>query len=323
MTAAFHQNPTDSPDPKAMNVNVTGAFDIENHSLLRISGDDGHEFLQGQLTQDLDSLNPRQSALAGWTTAKGRLLFVSQLMNWNDAIYLPVAADIAEQVIQRLSMFILRADVQIDFPPELNLVGLVTSATDPVTVNGLEVPLEPGACRSSATQCLSRVIGDPTRLWAIGIPEATGAIQTTTNNLLSAEDWTLRDIRAGIPEIQKNTSETFIPQMLNLDLLGGVSFTKGCYVGQEIVARTQNLGRIKRRMYRFRSESDYQFASGGLLHGPNKATGKIVSCSRNGPVTELLAVIAIGSAGRPWFADEGQSLPVEQQPLPYSIPETD
>jgi folate-binding protein YgfZ len=213
--------------------------------------------------------------------------------------------------------------VQIDFPPQLNLVGLITSATGPVTVNGLEVSLEPGACRSSATLCLTRVIGDPTRLWAIGTPEATVAIQTTTNNLLSAGDWTLHNIHAGIPEIQKNTSETFIPQMLNLDLLGGVSFTKGCYVGQEIVARTQNLGRIKRRMYRFRSESDHHFASGESLYGPDKTTGKIVSCHHDGQSTELLAVVAIDSAGRPWFADEGQSLPVEQQPLPYSIAETD
>ena len=144
-----------------------------------------------------------------------------------------------------------------------------------------------------------------------------------TNSLLSAGEWTIRNIRAGIPEIQRATSEAFVPQMLNLDLLGGVSFTKGCYVGQEIVARTQNLGRIKRRMHRFRSESEHRFASGELMYGPDKATGKIVSCSHDGHATELLAVIAIDSSDKQWFADEGGTLPVEQQLLPYSIPETD
>ena len=302
---------------------MTDAFDLENQTLLRISGADRNKFLQGQLTQDVDALSPLKSALAGWTNAKGRLLFVSQLMAWNESIYLPVATDIAEQVAKRLSLFVLRADVQIDAPPELNLMGLFTGAADPATVVGLEVPAEPGACRSSDSLCLARVVGDPTRLWAIGTPEVTAAMQAKTNSLLSAGEWTIRNIRAGIPEIQRATSEAFIPQMLNLDLLGGVSFTKGCYVGQEIVARTQNLGRIKRRMHRFRSESEHQFASGELLYGPEKATGKIVSCIRDGDSTELLAVIAIESSGGYWFADEDRTLPVERQPLPYLITETD
>lgn len=302
---------------------MTDAFDIENQTILRISGADRNKFLQGQLTQDVDTLNPLKSALAGWTNAKGRLLFVSQLVTWNDSIYLPVASDIAEQVAKRLSMFVLRADVQIDASPELNLMGLITSATDPITVNGEEVPPDAGACRSDDTLCVARVVGDPTRLWIIGTPEATAAIKDQMDNSKSTADWTLRNIRAGIPEIQRITSETFIPQMLNLDLLGGVSFTKGCYVGQEIVARTQNLGRIKRRMYRFRSESEHRFASGELLYGPEKATGKIVSCIRDGHSTELLAVITIESVDQQWFADEGHTLPLEQQRLPYSMTKPD
>ena len=319
MAAAFHQSAIDSPDPNTTAVNVINVFDLKNHSILRISGEDRHEFLQGQLTQDLDSLGPWQSALAGWTTAKGRSLVISQLMQWNEAIYMPVSADIVGQVAKRLSMFVLRANVKID-SPDVSLVGLVTDTGDPVTINGLEVPLEPGACRANDTLFLARVIGDSSRLWVIGTPEAVGDIQDTASIRLSAEDWTLRNIRAGIPDIQLETSELFIPQMLNLDLLGGVSFTKGCYVGQEIVARTQNLGRIKRRMYRFRSKSEHRFAAGGLLYGPDNATGKIVLCSRDDPFTELLAVIAIDSAGGHWFADEGRSLPVEKMPLPYSVP---
>ena len=115
--------------------------------------------------------------------------------------------------------------------------------------------------------------------------------------------------------------EQFTPQMLNLDLLGAISFTKGCYVGQEIVARTQNLGRIKRRLYRFRADSANDFEPGQLLYGPENKTGKIVSCARSGTATDLLAVIAIESAKSDWFAEAEYRTMLIQEPLPYSIPE--
>ncbi len=303
-----------------MTVTVISVIDFKNHSLLRISGSDRHEFLQGQLTQDLNSLHPLRSTLAGWTTAKGRLLFIGQLMDWNDAIHIPISTAIAEPVARRLNMFVLRADVQIDFP-DLRLAGLVVDNPETLSMSGLEVPPDAGACSADGTLCLARVTGDPTRLWAIGNAQAIGNLEDTPDLQASDTDWTLHNIRAGIPEIEMNTSEMYLPQMVNLDLLGGVSFTKGCYVGQEIIARTQNLGRIKRRMYRFRSETGHQFESGGLLYGPDNATGKIVSWGRAGDTTELLAVIAIDSADADWFADEDHTLPLERQPLPYVIPD--
>jgi len=299
-----------------MKNSVINACDLNSYSILRISGNDRSQFLQGQLTQDLGTVDARHSALTGWTTAKGRLLAVGQLMDWNESIYLPLPATIAESVARRLRMFVLRADVRIDFP-DLQGLGLVGESTDPLNIGGLELPPESGACRANDDLCVARVGGDPVRAWAIGNGLAIDALLAPSGTgLITETEWLLHDIHAGIPTIGPETSELFIPQMLNLDLLDGISFTKGCYVGQEIVARTQNLGRIKRRMYRFRAETDRPCQPGQLLSGPDDATGRIVSCARDNQATEMLAVIPVAAADGQWYADENRTIILQRQPLP-------
>jgi folate-binding protein YgfZ len=302
-----------------MTDNVISVTELGIYAVLRVAGEDRHEFLQGQLTQDLDALSPTRSILAGWTTAKGRLLFVGQILDWKNAIHILIRSEIAEVVSRRLTMFVLRADVQIDLP-ELSVAGLVVDGSGSLSLGGLNVAPDPGAGAADDTVCVARVIGDPDRVWAIGGGQALDPIRQTAAEKTSGEYWSLANIRAGIAEIGQSTSETFIPQMVNLDLLDGVSFTKGCYVGQEIIARTQNLGRIKRRMYRFRSPTDASFEPGATLFGPGDATGKIVSCARDDDATELLAVLAIDSSDAAWFADEDRTRPLERQPLPYPVP---
>lgn len=320
MISDFHQRSYRLLIQGAFTVNSVDTFDLENYSVLQISGADRYEFLQGQFTQDVGVLTARSSALTGWTTAKGRLLAIGQLMEWNESIYLPLRADIAGQVAQRLQRFVLRANVMIELA-DITLLGLTTENSDPIRIGGLELPAKPGACSANEALYIARVTGDPKRAWVIGTSDATGAVSDSTNGAEgSANLWSLMNIRTGIPEIQAPTSEMFIPQMVNLDLLGGVSFTKGCYVGQEIVARTQNLGKIKRRMYRFQSESGSVFEPGQLIYGPGNATGKIVSSCLDEKSTEMLAVIAIDAAEEHWFTDEGRTLPIALQPLPYSIP---
>jgi len=300
-----------------MIANTIDAVKLEHYSVLRISGADRGEFLQGQLTQDVGEVTPQRSVLTGWTNAKGRLLVVGQLINWNNAFYLPLPADIAPGVAQRLGMFVLRADVAIDLP-DLRISGLSSPIDEAIRIGDLELPPAPGACRAGDDVCLARMVGDPARAWLIG-PGFINNQPAEDSPVIDDGHWRLANIQAGLPEISAGSTEMFTPQMLNLDLLSAISFTKGCYVGQEIVARTQNLGRIKRRMYRFRAESGQDFVPGQLLFGPDDMTGKIVSCARDGAATELLAVIAIKSADDAWFADAKRSLPVDRRPLPYSI----
>jgi folate-binding protein YgfZ len=294
-----------------MNSNDINAYELDEYVILKISGADRRDFLQGQLTQDVGALSSEQSALTGWTNAKGRLLFVGQLIEWNDAIYLPLRAEIAAGVVRRLNMFVLRAEVSIELS-DLRIAGLSGQPGGPISIGGIELPADPGACRSTDAACLARVAGDPARAWLIGDAGESSSAE-------NSNQWQRSNIFTGLPEITTGSSEQFTPQMLNLDLLGAISFTKGCYVGQEIVARTQNLGRIKRRMYRFRTETENAFEPGQALYGPDELTGKIVSCAREGAVTDLLAVIAIESAEKEWFADAERRTALDRKPVPYSI----
>ena len=295
---------------------------LASYSLVKVSGDERAIFLQGQLTQDLDCVTEKNSALAGWASAKGRLLMVAQLMVWQESIYLPVPTEIAEALVQRLRMFVLRAKVHIELSdlPILGLTGLPTEQT--VNVGELSLNPESGAVGSHNEACIARVIGDSTRAWLIGeTQKIQSMVETETMERSDNQLWDLQNIKNGLPVIYASTSESFVPQMLNLDLIGGISFTKGCYLGQEIVARAQNLGRIKRRMYRFGADARLPVLAGMNLFGPNNVSGKIVATATNESGIDLLAVIPIDESASQWFADEERTRPVERRSLPYSIPE--
>ena len=266
---------------------------------IRVSGTDRIEFLQGQFTHDLGLLAPGQPLLAGWNSPKGRLFFVSWLADWQDAVWFVVPAAQAEAVAKRLGMFVLRADARVEIS-ELPVHLLANNSSDESAITDcfydekyLRITLDGGG-------------------WQIG-GEAEGAGEA---------DWRRANIRAGRPVIWPETSEDFVPQMVNLDLLGGISFTKGCYVGQEVVARTQNLGRIKRRMYRFTTSAGPVPAPGEVIKCDDRGAGKIVDAapSADGDGVELLAVIRIESLQDQLSLEDGRDL--QQAPLPYDVPET-
>lgn len=269
---------------------------MTDHQLtaIQISGSDRIEFLQGQFTQDLSLLSPQKPLAAGWASPKGRLYFVSWLADWQDSVWLVVPGELAGPIAKRLGMFVLRADAQVAISDQ---------------------PVYMLVDKESASDCISnykylRMMQDGLG-WQIG-GEADS---------VSPEAWRLAHIRAGRPLVWPETSEDFVPQMVNLDLLGGISFTKGCYVGQEIVARTQNLGRIKRRMYRFSAGNGPAPAPGDVIKCEDRGAGKIVDAApANGDGIELLAVIRIESLNDPLSLDDGR--PLTQAPLPYDVPES-
>jgi folate-binding protein YgfZ len=294
---------------------------LADQRVLRIGGADRHEFLQGQLTQDMRRLGPATSVLAGWTTAKGRLAALSQLVSGGDVILMPVAADLADALLARLRLYVLRAKVQIELSA-LAVAGILEAGPE-LRLGNLSVPPGPGAAAANHHLALARRIGDPARAIAIGEPDQLR--DTLAGAGLAAGDpgaWQLAEIRAGLPAVVGATAESFVPQMVNLDLLDGISFTKGCYVGQEVVARTQHLGRIKRRMYRFRAAAAPALQPGDpVLDAAGDAAGKVVTAAPASGGQELLAVVAIaaanGSLFSPTTAGEGQ--PLERLPLPYAV----
>ncbi|MEQ1801743.1 MAG: folate-binding protein [Gammaproteobacteria bacterium] len=272
---------------------------LDDLRILAVTGSDRAAFLQGQLTQDVATARPDLTVMAGWADAKGRLLFAGHLfvarLGTDEALALLVPADLADALLKRLRMYILRAKAQatlLDVP----LAGLIGAPADP-----------------GASQCV-RLHGHGERHLLLGGPAAhPGDIAGPRS------DWRLSDIRAGLPAVVAATTGEFVPQMVNLDLLGGISFTKGCYTGQEIVARMKYLGRVKRRMLRFGTPGDAP-APGAQLYASRGAVGQVVTSAPAESGSEFLAVVVVDDLPGPFFLDGTGTLPVLRLELPYEVP---
>lgn len=222
--------------------------------VLAASGDDTLAFLHGQLTQDVTGLPPDAARFAGYCTAKGRLL--ATLVMWRgqpEGWRALVRADLAESLLKRLSMFVLRAKVKFSLP-ELAVAGISAQAEDiPALAQaaGGDLPAAPWALAELPSGTWIAAPGAQRRWWWIASPEQVASHGAALADRLSHGDeqsWQAADLAAGLPWISAATQDLFIPQTVNLELIDGVSFTKGCYPGQEVVARSHYRGTVKRRM---------------------------------------------------------------------------
>lgn len=242
---------------------------LNDLTVIEISGADAISFMQSQLTQDVANLTPDQAVLAGYCSPKGRLL--ATMVIWSapssddtPCLYTLVKADIADSLIKRLSMFVLRAKAKLAIA-RASVWGLALSpqTMDPFPLEGLA----DAGVTSAAGQLYSAIellpvqpspyscIHTDTGIW-IAAPTVTGNpsrwwhVSHIINPDAQANQgwWNAADIAVGLPWITAAVQDTFIPQTLNLDLIQGVSFSKGCYPGQEVVARSHYRGTVKRRM---------------------------------------------------------------------------
>lgn len=217
------------------------AVALPQYSLLRFSGPDAQNFLHGQLTCDMLALQSGHSTYGGYCTPKGRLL-ATFLLWWAAETYtMMLPAVLAESIRKRLAMYVLRSKVTIaDLTSDLACVGVFgTDAAQQITV--MPEQLHGVLVRDGIT-----VVHLPGRRFLKIVP------REQADMIDGSETWTRLDIAAGIALITPATQEEFVPQMVNLDLVGALSYSKGCYPGQEIVARTHYLGKLKQRMYRAR-----------------------------------------------------------------------
>ena len=274
---------------------------LDDLRVLAVSGADHRGFLQGQLTQDVASARTDATVMAGWADAKGRLLFAGHLFSTQvateDALALLVPAEMADTLLKRLRMYVLRAKAQAMLL-DLTIVGLIGAPTP--------------TCAGQRVQ----ILGEPDRHLLL-MPTTAAAQDTTASSPRS--DWLLEDIRAGIPTIVSGTAGEFVAQMLNLDLLEGISFTKGCYTGQEIVARMKYLGRVKRRMLRFGGAMSAP-APGSALYAARGVAGQVVSAAPTAAGCEFLAVVVLDDLPGPFFLDEPQTQVLRRVDLPYDVP---
>jgi folate-binding protein YgfZ len=223
--------------------------------LISATGEDAASFLHNQLTNDVEHLGLGEARLAGYCSPKGRLL--ASFLAWKspDAILLQLPRQIQATIQKRLQMFVLRAKARLtdvtDSHVILGLAGL--SAGKALQRWFPALPAAPYTKVDSDKGTLIRLAdasGKPRYQWITSVEIAKDAWPDLVRELrpVGTAVWRLTDIRAGIPRITQPTQEQFVPQMINFEAIGGVNFKKGCYPGQEIVARSQYLGKIKRRM---------------------------------------------------------------------------
>ncbi len=260
-------------------------------------GADAQSFLQGQLTADLLGLERRPGQLAAACSAQGRVTEILRLAVLDSRILLLLPQALARGFIDRLQRFRMRARVSFqDCGDELMAWGHLDTNAEPVAGERLRLRLSPRRQLVIATRP-----GSSTEVAA----------------LESLQAWHGATIEDGEPAVTPDTQDRWLPQMLNLDLLEAISFSKGCYVGQEIIARTQHLGRIKRRMLRFRYQGE-ALAPGSALYATATVAGEVVRAAPALVGNELLAVVALEHAGRPLgrVAGADDLLPA---PLPYDL----
>ena len=281
--------------------------DLSHLAVLRADGADTQSFLQGQLSNDIHLVSEARAQLSAYCNAKGRMFAIFLIFQRPDgAYYLQLPAALAEPTLKRLRLYILRAKVKLEFiENEFGRIGLSgpnaesllknalgsapVNAYDSITSDDVTVVRLPGShARFELIAPLARLMP----LWQILSAKAAP---------IGAGPWSWLDIMAGIPVILPGTVEEFVPQMANLELVGGVSFTKGCYPGQEIVARMHYLGRLKQRMFRAHIEAENALPPqpGMPVYSPDlpgQSTGSVLDAQ---PAPEggydLLAVVHLSS----------------------------
>ena len=267
---------------------------LGDQGLIGVTGDDAASFLHGQLTNDVEHLDQRQVRLAGYCTPKGRLL--ASFLMWRNAttIYLQLSRDVQPAIQKRLQMFVLRAkaklhDASADEATQvtLGLGGAQAGAALSPWFDSL--PAAPWSRVDHALGTLLRVadaFGHARYQWLMSAGTALAVWPQLSATLArgGADAWRLSEIHAGVPQITLPTQEQFVPQMVNFELLGAVNFKKGCYPGQEIVARSQYLGKLKRRTTLV-SIADASVKAGGelfALSDPEQPCGMVVNAAANG-----------------------------------------
>ncbi len=317
-------------DPAAERVAATDGTivaDLSQLGVIAFRGDETATFLQSQLTNDVRSLHVDAAQWNGYCNPKGRLLGNFLVWRQGEDYCLQLAGDIVPSVMKRLSMFIMRAKVQGRDASDENVRMVVAGSQALAAVSAAmgAIPDTPLHTVSSEAGLVIRVSDDKFVL-SVTPERATSVWQVLCKSAtpVGAPVWDWLRLNAGIPMIVAATQEQFVPQMVNFEIIGGVNFQKGCYPGQEIVARSQYLGKLKRRM--FLAHVDAEAAPGDSLYSADfegQATGTVVNAA---PAPsggfDVLAVAQVESANTQTLhlkAADGAALTLK--PLPYALPE--
>ncbi len=276
---------------------------------LAVHGDDARPFLQSQLTQDMDRVTTGTSPLAAWCNPQGRVIALMRVRVREDGFGLILPPGVAGEVLHQLLLYRLRSRVQIENAGDA--FGAMAVRDEKALTKLSDAMLLPAVTRDSSCSrnnvTAVRLDDDRPLIEVYGAPAAIAEITgLTATEALPERSWRSARVAAGIADTSAATSGRYTPHMLNLDRLGAVSFTKGCYPGQEIVARTQHRGASKRRLRHYRAEGD--FNENDKLVYNDKEIGEIVC--REGP--DLLALTPVETHDSTLTLGRTRALPVAQ-----------
>jgi len=294
-----------------------GSVRLTDWALLRAQGSDAASFLQSQLTQDVVGLRAGEARLSGYCSAKGRLLasFIVWRMG-DDAFGLLCSADLAAAVRKRLSMYVMRASCRVDdASAEWSVFGLAGDTAQRLTAGA-----KPWRLRQQGAQWLIALPGvEHTPRGLLVQPAAAPELALPA---LDVHAWSWLEVASGVPRITAATAEHFVPQMINFELVGGVHFQKGCYPGQEVVARSQYRGTIKRRMHLFATNGSAQPGQ-EVFHSedPTQPAGLVVNAAElAGSGCRLLAEVKLASLdGGSLHLGSADGPLLQHLPLPYPL----
>lgn len=308
----------------------TVVCDLGQTGTLRVSGEDAHSFLQNLLSNDIRAVGAGQAQISSFNNAKGRMLATLLIWRSGDDYLLQLPRVLCEPIRKKLAMYVLRARVKIsDAGGELVALGLSGDQAQQI------VQAQFGALPDAPLAIVAGAAASAIRMDAARWQIVTGAAHAAElweelcrqARPVGSACWDWLNIRAGIPVILPRTQEQFVAQMVNLELIGGVSFSKGCYPGQEIVARMQYLGKLKRRMYLAHLDpgSGEPPQAGDELFSADmegQASGMIVNAAvAPGGGHDVLASVQVSSrAGHTvhWKSPQGAAL--RFLTLPYPLP---
>jgi folate-binding protein YgfZ len=294
--------------------------------LIQVTGPDAASFLQTQLTNEVLKQPESQAAWNGYCQPKGRLLASFLVWKNGETVYLSLARDLATATAKRLGLYVLRAKAK------------VTDVSASWRAFGCLEPLKSASLDQPPMRCESLTLAASEPGFSLTLPVASGAerrlIWTPETYAAQLEQelasrseacapnvWALSQIHAGIAHIEPATVEKFVPQMVNYELIGGVSFKKGCYPGQEVVARSQYLGKLKRRMFLGRIANTSTLIRAGVdvtSPGATEPVGMVVNAADNGLGGMDLLFETTLSAAHATLLVDGQHISL--LPLPYELP---
>jgi len=303
--------------------------ELSQLGLLALSGEDAVSFLQGQVTNDVTQLNGSNAHLSAYCSPKGRMLALFLAFTHDDKLYLQFSQPILERVMKRLTMYVMRTKVDIsDVSDDMCRFGINGPDAESIVSETLGTTPKKNYTLTTAAHSLiiklPSIAGHTRYEIIVDSKQASDIRETLKAKCVEADTgcWDWLDVQTGTPDVLATTQDQFVPQMLNLDVLNGINFKKGCYTGQEIVARTHYLGKVKRRTYlaHIAAATANQAAAGDkVMDAAGNEAGQLVKVAPNPANNGIDALIEMRIEAKEAGNITWQEMPVTFADLPYAL----